>query len=279
MPKGVFMAHFLITFMETLEVALVISIIWGYLSKTKQFNYQPSVIRGVGAGFAAGILVSWLFALITGGLEGHTRALFEGLLMISGAFFYTAVIFWLIRQRNIAAETEGRAEFHITKKQDLELAVLLGLVVMLQVIDTLVLLEISTRTVEGAVFIPALAGLCVAVIAGLLFYQGVMTLSVRKFFSFSTILLILFAAGFVAFGVNELQTAGVIPVVSAQVWDINPAVNADGSYPLFHENGGIGMVLQGLFGYNGDPNFIEIIAYIFYLTGITYAWRVITKKS
>jgi len=37
--------------------------------------------------------------------------------------------------------------------------------------------------------------------------------------------------------VHELEEAGVIPALIEHVWDINPPVNPDGSYPALHEMG------------------------------------------
>ncbi len=84
-------------------------------------------------------------------------------------------------------------------------------------------------------------------------------------FKASTILLVLFSAGLVAQGVNGFEETGLINGIVSPVWDINPAMSLDGSYPLLHENGFIGSILKGFFGYNGDPSLLEVLAYILYL--------------
>jgi len=83
----------------------------------------------------------------------------------------------------------------------------------------------------------------------------------------------LFAAGLVAHGIHELQEAAVLPIFIEEVWNINPAVAADGSYPLLHEKGSIGSIAKGVLGYNGNPTLLEVFVYIMYLTGIGYLWR------
>jgi high-affinity iron transporter len=50
-----------------------------------------------------------------------------------------------------------------------------------------------------------------------------------------------------------------------EIWDINPPLLSDGSYPLLHERGEIGSLLKALFGYNGNPSALEMVAYIGYL--------------
>ena len=77
--------------------------------------------------------------------------------------------------------------------------------------------------------------------------------------------MILFAAGLVAHGVHELQEASIIPAIIEHVWDINPIINPDGSYPALHENGWLGGLFKGLFGYNGNPSLTEVVSYFTYL--------------
>jgi len=78
------------------------------------------------------------------------------------------------------------------------------------------------------------------------------------------VLLLLIAAGLLAYGIHELQELGWIPMVVYPVWDINPILN---------EKEGIGAFLKALFGYNGNPSLIEVIAYLSYITGISWALR------
>jgi len=95
-------------------------------------------------------------------------------------------------------------------------------------------------------------------------FKGIFNLDMSKFFKYTSILLILFSAGMIAMGVHELNEAGIIPSVVEHVWDVNPPVNPDGSYPLLHDNGAVGGVLKSLIGYNGNPSLTEVIAYFGY---------------
>ena len=55
-----------------------------------------------------------------------------------------------------------------------------------------------------------------------------------------------------AYGIHELESAGII-TDHGRIWDINPELNADGSYPALHDKGLVGSLLKGVFGYNGNP--------------------------
>ena len=45
------------------------------------------------------------------------------------------------------------------------------------------------------------------------------------------------------------------------------------TYPVFHDKGAIGGLMKGLFGYNGDPSAIELIAWVLVATGLGLTWR------
>jgi high-affinity iron transporter len=121
--------------------------------------------------------------------------------------------------------------------------------------------------------IGALAGIIAAVLLGYAIFLGSMKINLNKFFSITGILLILFAAGLVAHGVHELQEAKIISTIKEHVWDINPPIYSDGSYPILHERGYLGSILKSLFGYNGNPSFIEILSYAFYLGLVFVLWK------
>jgi high-affinity iron transporter len=140
-------------------------------------------------------------------------------------------------------------------------------------IETVIFLGSASFTSADNTMIGAVAGIVVAIIAGYAIFVGAMNVNLKQFFTLTSLLLILFAAGLVAYGVHELQEAGVIPIVIEHVWDLNPPLHADGSYPLFHENGHIGSLLKGLFGYNGNPSLIEVVSYLGYLGLVVVLWR------
>ena len=60
---------------------------------------------------------------------------------------------------------------------------------------------------------------------------------------------------------------------ASRIWDLNPPKNFDGTYPAFHDKGAIGGLMKGLFGYNGDPSAIELIAWVLVATGLGLTWR------
>ncbi len=60
---------------------------------------------------------------------------------------------------------------------------------------------------------------------------------------------------------------------ASRIWDLNPSQNFDGTYPVLHDKGAIGGLMKGLFGYNGDPSIIELIAWVLAVAGLGFAWK------
>ena len=105
----------------------------------------------------------------------------------------------------------------------------------------------------------------------MIFIQG-KNVPLKTFFNVSSVLLIFVAAGMMAYGIHELESAGIIPDYG-RLWDINPTKLPDGTYPLMHDKGYVGSLLKGLFGYNGDPSGIEILAWLITVSGLGFMWR------
>ena len=90
-------------------------------------------------------------------------------------------------------------------------------------------------------------------------------LDVRAFFRVTSVLLILFAAGLLAYGVHELQEAAILPILVEHLWDVNH---------ILDERGAVGTFLKALFGYNGNPSLLEVIAYgVYFIVIGMIGWR------
>ena len=89
---------FLILFRETLEAALVVGIVLGYLYKSQQMRFNYLVLLGVTAGIAMSLLGAFIFNRWTSGFTGRTEEIFEGVVMLAGAGLITTLIFWIMSQ-------------------------------------------------------------------------------------------------------------------------------------------------------------------------------------
>ena len=266
-------ASFVITFREALEAALIVGIVLGYLARTRQARYNRIVYLAIGAAVAASIAGAALFNSIAGGFTGRAEQIFEGATMLIGAALLTTMILWMMGQRRVAAELREKVATTVAEAHRLGLFALVFVSVLREGIETVIFLGAASFTSTDYSLVGALGGLLLAGLLGYAIFAGSMRLDLAKFFTVTSILLILFAAGLAAHGVHELQEAGMIPVVVEHIWDINPALNPNGSYPLLHENGSLGSVLKALFGYDGNPSLLEVVTYLAYLLLVFVLWR------
>ncbi len=272
------MASFIITFREALEMALIVGIILSYLAKIKQTKYNPVVYTGIATAIIASIGVALLFNFIAQGFTGRTEEIFEGITMLVGALLLTTMIFWMMKQTHIANQLQNSVAIELSKTHKFGLFLLVFVAILREGIEMVIFLGAANFASTQGGLAGALTGLFLAIAMGFLIFIGSLRINLKRFFSFTSVLLILFAAGLVAQGIHELQEAKIIPTVIEHIWDINPLVHTDNSYPLLHEKGYVGSILKGLFGYNGNPALIEVLSYITYGTIVFILWRRISKK-
>ena len=272
-------SSFILTFREALEAALIVGIILSYLVRTKQTEYSNVVYMGVLSGVVASIIGALLFVRLAGGFTGRAEQIFEGVTMLIGALLLTTMILWMMKQRHIALELELRVKTELTENHRLGLFLLMFVAVLREGIETVIFLGAASFVSSSNSLIGASAGIVAAILLGYAIFVGSMKINLKRFFNITGFLLILFAAGLVAFGVHELQEAKIIPTWVEHLWDINPSVNPDGTYPLLHENGYVGSVLKGLFGYNGNPSLLEVLSYVTYLGLVLILWGSKKKKA
>ncbi len=265
-------SSFIITFREALEAALIVGIILGYLVRTKQTEYNNVVYMGVLSGIVASIMGALLFVRLAGGFTGRAEQIFEGVTMLIGALLLTTMILWMRKQRHIALGLEQRVKTELAEKHRLGLFLLMFVAVLREGIETVIFLGAASFVSSSNNLIGSSAGIVAAILLGYAIFVGSMKINLKRFFNVTGVLLILFAAGLVAYGVHELQEAKIIPTLVEHLWDINPPVNPDGTYPLLHENGYVGSVLKGLFGYNGNPSLLEVLSYGTYLGLVLTLW-------
>ncbi len=263
-------AQFLLTFREGLEAALIVGIIVAYLTKVGRGDSRPRVYAGSVAAVVASVALGLGIVVWAGGLSGWQLEAFEGIAALAAAAVLTYMIFWMARNaRTIRGELEERIDLTLSQGAVLGIALLSFVAVFREGIETVLFLSPyavidPVGTVAGVV-----AATAVVLVLAYLMFLGVYRLNMRKFFMYTSLLLIVFAAGLVATGVHALnevyeETGYGIPPVINPVWDLNPPVPPGGPIPPLHENGVIGSVLVSLFGYNGNPSLSEVVAYLAY---------------
>ena len=119
-------------------------------------------------------------------------------------------------------------------------------------------------------------------------------INLKKFFQGTTLLLVFLASGMVAYGTHEVESYLVKSdqlekETISRPWDILQPKSelADGENKFFysydesknvythllHDSGSVGVFLKGFFGYNSNPNYIELIMWFLSLIFGLNLWR------
>ena len=268
----------IISLREGLEAVLIIAIMLSYLRKTRQTDLRKYVISGTVMAIVASLGVSIVVGLLWGVFEGPLLNVFEGTVVLIAALLLTTMIIWMWNAgARVTQEIETSMKMSVTQQSGIGLALLSFSLVLREGVE-LSLFSFALVFQEGILsYIGIILGLVIAAGLGIGIYAGTLRISLKTLFKWTSIFLILFAAGMVAYGIHELQDGGLLLIGPAEVWNINPPLLPNGSYPLLHEDGLIGGIAKALFGYNGNPSALEVVAYLAYL-GIAFSYLWMKQK-
>jgi high-affinity iron transporter len=260
----------LIAFRESLEAALIIVIMAVYLRKIRKEKLNKYLYLGTGFAIAISIMLGAFIQVVYGGLSGISAEVFEGTASLIATVVLTYMIFWMAKNaQKIKGELQQKIDLAITKGQVLGIAILAFVAVFREGLETVLFLTATFFFDPSGAIIGILIGFAIVIVLAVLLMRGVYQIDIRKFFKYTSVILIIFAAGLLGYGVHELIEAGEgtgveFGVLGQKAFDINPPVSTDGSYPLLHENGAVGSILKALVGFDGNPEWLRIIVYIGY---------------
>ena len=202
---------------EGFEASLVVGIVLAFLNRTGRRDGFGPVWLGAGVALGISVAVGALLFAVGAELEGTAEKAFEGAGMLAAACLLTWMIFWMRRQaRTIKRELEAQIEHALATGSTLALALVAFVGVLREGVETALFLF---GTVEGANAVvasaSAAAGLAAAVLLGYLFYRGALRLNLRRFFTVTSVLLLVFAGWLLAQGLHELAEGGILPESNA----------------------------------------------------------------
>ncbi len=260
------LGSFLITLREGVEAALIVGILLSYLSKTNQSKYNSYVYYGVLAAMLTSGFAAYLFTLFLGGFTGRFAKFFEGSVIFLAVVVLTYMVVWMHHQaRTVSMALKKKADAAIASKNLWALSTLSFVAVFREGVETVLFLyalfiqQASDNGGGSSTYLSSIlggfGGIIIAIILAYIFFKGFGHVNLKTFFRITGIIIIIIAAGLLAYGVHEFEEAGILPPIIKNVWDINH---------ILDEKGTIGLFLKALFGYNGNPSLLEVMAYILY---------------
>lgn len=275
-----------LAFREGLEAVLVIVIILLYLKNTDQRFYYKYVYIGSALAIISSIIFAFVFSALFGGFSGTSEQIFEGIAFIISGIFVVTLVLWMSKEGpKMKKHLEEKVEFSIESGRVLSISILTYIIIIREGIELVLLLTGATSVGslnQVDVILGSLIGLGISVGLGLLIYYGVKNINLSKFFKITNVILILFVAGLITYGIHELIEAGVVNPIIQEVWNIKhilPEKFPDGN-PLTPEwLEIIGSLLKALFGYNANPSLLEIIIYPSILISIGFISLKLWKRT
>lgn len=218
------LSSFLIALREGVEASLIVGIVLVYLNRTG----RAALARWVWAGVAAAVASSLAIAIALERWRVSEDG-FEGLLLVIAAIFVVTMIFWMNRvARHLKKEIEQRVEAYAEKSTlaaGFGLAAFVFLMVVREGAELALILRAVELSSEGlAVWIGTILGLAVAIAVGWFFFQGTLKVSLGKFFSATSTILILVAVQLALTGIHELSEALWLPSSRIEMAWIGPIV-------------------------------------------------------
>ena len=260
------LANFLIGLREGLEAALVVSILVAYLVKSGRRDLLPRIWTGVGIAVALSLAFGAALTFGPRGLTFEAQETIGGSLSIVAVGFVTAMIFWMARAaRGLGAELRGQVD-RAAEARGWSLAVVAMLAVGREGLETALFLwaatKAGTRDAAGASaptwepLAGAALGLAVAIALGYLIYRGAISINLTQFFRWTGAFLIVVAGGVLAYGVHDLQEAGILPGLHDLAFDVSSAIPP---------TSWLGTLLKGIFNFSPATTELEAAVWLAYV--------------
>lgn len=267
-----FLPVYLIGLREGLEASLVVSILVAYLVRTARRDSLWAIWAGVGVAVGVSLGIGALLTYTSAHLSFEAQEAFGGFMSIIAVGFVTWMVFWM---RRTARSIKGELEHQI----DQALAMGTGLLVLTaflavgrEGIET-ALFVWSTIAYSNSGIVPFVAlvlGLGTAVVLAWLLYRRSMKINLTRFFTWTGALLIFVAAGVLAYGVHDLQEAGVLPGLNNLAFDVS------GTIP---PTSVIGTLLKGVFNFSPATTWLQAIVWTLYIVPVLYFFLRPSKRK
>lgn len=251
--------NYLIGLREGLEASLVVCILIAYLVKTGRRDALRPIWIGIGV--AVGLALAFGAGLTFGSQEltFEAQELLGGSLSIVAVVLVTWMVFWMRRTaRHLRSELHGKLDAALQMGTGALVATAF-LAVGREGLETALFVWASVRASSDGTHAPlagVVLGLLTAVLLGWLFYRGALKINLAKFFTWTGGMLVVVAAGVLAYGVHDLQEAAFLGGLSDKAFDVSATIPPDSWY---------GTLLKGVFNFQPDPTVLQVTVWAVYL--------------
>lgn len=214
----------LVALREGVEAALVVGIVLVYLNRTGRRALKGYVWTGVALACLASIGFAVGLQLLNISEDG-----FEGLLMLVASALVVTMIIWMNHvARTLRKEIEQRIEAYAqksTRAAGWGVGAFVFMMVVREGAELVLILRAVELSTQGVlVWIGTALGIAIAVAVGVFFFQGTLKIPLHRFFSVTSIILVVVAFQLALTGIHELSEAEWIWSSKLEMSTIGPIV-------------------------------------------------------
>lgn len=251
--------NYLIGLREGLEASLVVCILIAYLVKTGRKDALKPIWMGIGVAIALALGFGCALEFGSQELTFEAQEALGGSLSVVAVGLVTWMVFWMRRTaRHLKSELHGRLDAALAMGTGALVATAF-LAVGREGLETALFVWASVHAASDGTPRPLIGvalGLATAVFLGWLFYRGALKINLAKFFTWTGGMLVVVAAGVLAYGVHDLQEADWIPGLRNLAFDISGTIPPDSWY---------GTLLKGVLNFQPDPTVLQVTVWALYL--------------
>nr|WP_218853745.1 iron uptake transporter permease EfeU [Schumannella luteola] len=243
---------------EGLEAGLIVGILVAYLRKSGRRDLLPKLWIGIAAAIAVSL---GLGAILTWGpstLSFQAQEAIGGGLSIVAVGFVTWMVLWMAKHApTLSRELRERADSAIVGG-GIGLVVLGVVSVGREGIETAIFVWATVASTQDPVasFVGVVLGILTAVALAALISLGFLRIDLGRFFRWTGVVLVVVAAGVFAYGVGDLQEAGILPGVGQHALNLAAVVPPTSWW---------GILLAGLFNVTAEPTWLQVIVWVLYI--------------
>lgn len=253
------LASLLIFFRESLEASMICSIMLAYLKQIGRRDRFKDVWIGIGSAIAVALIGGMIVFSVLRNYDGSDlQSKIEGITYFVAAGVLTYMTFWMKQQgRNLKNELHAKMEVALTTGSIFAIAFIAFLTVGREGLETVVfMIAIAFHTKPLLLAVGAGIGIVAGLALSYIIYVLGRRLNLKYFFDTMGSLLMLFAAGLLADGVEAFQELHWLPFGQHPLWNTASFLSEDST---------LGDILHSFFGYADSPTTLQVVIYVLYL--------------
>ncbi|MEY9929420.1 high-affinity iron transporter [Catenulispora sp. GP43] len=254
---------FLIGLREGLEAGLVVSILLASLAKAGRKDRAGSVWLGVAAAAALSLSFAAVLTFTSAHLPPKAQDVFGGAMALLAVAFVTTMVFWM---RRASASMSGDLKAKLAAALGASAGMLVFTAfaaVAREGLETALFLWTTAQTAhdKSGPAVGAVAGIAVAALLCWGLYHRALKLNLARFFKVTGFVLVVIAAGVLAYGLTDLQESGVVGGFTSYAWDLTVHLDPNAWYA---------QLVAGTLNLTPKMTWLAVVGYVAYLAPVMF---------